>query len=192
MGLLAAYAGGWVDSLIMRLMDLQLSFPSILIALVLLAVLGQGVDKIVIALIAVQWAYYARAGRRRRAWSKRKEDTWTRRASRRTARRIVFRHILPNRGASDRRRYGAVAARSRWRPGSLVPRARHADHLSLTRLADRQRLRPPYLGQVLDQFFIPAWHCSSPSSRSTWSATSCATCSTRAWQAAPAPEAVMV
>jgi peptide/nickel transport system permease protein len=46
-GLVAAYAGGWVDALIMRLVDLQLSFPSILIALVLLAVLGQGVDKIV-------------------------------------------------------------------------------------------------------------------------------------------------
>src|SRR6185503_3725936 len=55
-GLVSAYAGGWVDAAIMRLVDLQLSFPAILIALVLLAVTGQGVDKIVIALIAVQWA----------------------------------------------------------------------------------------------------------------------------------------
>jgi len=43
-GLAAGYAGGWIDAVIMRIVDLQLSFPSILIALVLLAVLGQGVD----------------------------------------------------------------------------------------------------------------------------------------------------
>ena len=62
-GLLAAYFGGWVDTLIMRIADIQLSFPSILIALILLAVLGQGLDKIILALVAVQWAYYARTVR---------------------------------------------------------------------------------------------------------------------------------
>src|SRR5205085_6241923 len=62
-GLIAAWFGGWVETVIMRLVDLQLSFPSILIALVLLASLGQGVDKIIIALITVQWAYYARTVR---------------------------------------------------------------------------------------------------------------------------------
>ncbi len=59
-GLIAAYFGGWVDTVIMRVVDIQLSFPAILIALILLAVLGQGVDKIIVALITVQWAYYAR------------------------------------------------------------------------------------------------------------------------------------
>src|SRR6185295_9955154 len=72
-GLVAAYAGGWVDNVIMRLVDLQLSFPSILIALVLLAVLGQGVDKIVVALITVQWAYYARTVRGTALVEQRKE-----------------------------------------------------------------------------------------------------------------------
>ena len=62
-GLVAAYFGGWVDTLVMRIVDIQLSFPAILIALVLLAVLGQGVDKIVVALVTVQWAYYARTVR---------------------------------------------------------------------------------------------------------------------------------
>ena len=52
-GLAAAWFGGWLDALLMRTADLQLSFPSILIALVLLAVLGQGLDKIVVALVAV-------------------------------------------------------------------------------------------------------------------------------------------
>ncbi len=59
-GLIAAYFGGWVDTVIMRVIDIQHSFPAILIALILLAVLGQGVDKIIVALITVQWAYYAR------------------------------------------------------------------------------------------------------------------------------------
>ncbi|HTD90903.1 MAG TPA: ABC transporter permease subunit, partial [Burkholderiales bacterium] len=47
-GLIAAYVGGWTDAIIMRVVDLQLSFPAILIALILLAILGQGVDKIVV------------------------------------------------------------------------------------------------------------------------------------------------
>src|SRR3712207_7698343 len=46
-GLAAGYAGGWIDAVVMRIVDIQLSFPAILIALVLLALLGQGVDKIV-------------------------------------------------------------------------------------------------------------------------------------------------
>lgn len=95
-GLVAAYAGGWLDSLIMRLVDLQLSFPSILIALVLLAVVGQGVDKIVIALITVQWAYYARTVRGAALVEKRREYVDAARVMAFSARRIVFRHILPN------------------------------------------------------------------------------------------------
>src|SRR5262245_47629791 len=95
-GLLAAYAGGSVDNLIMRLVDLQLSFPSILIALVLLAVMGQGVDKIVIALITVQWAYYARTVRGAALVEKRKEYVDAARVMAFNAPRIVFRHIMPN------------------------------------------------------------------------------------------------
>jgi peptide/nickel transport system permease protein len=95
-GLAAAYAGGWVDALVMRLVDLQLSFPSILIALVLLAVLGQGVDKIVIALVAVQWAYYARTVRSSALVEKRKEYVDAARVMAYGNLRILYRHILPN------------------------------------------------------------------------------------------------
>ena len=95
-GLVSAYAGGWLDNLIMRLVDLQLSFPSILIALVLLAVLGQGVDKIVIALITVQWAYYARTVRGAALAERRKEYVDAARVMAFSNARIVFRHILPN------------------------------------------------------------------------------------------------
>ena len=95
-GLVSAYAGGWLDSLIMRLVDLQLSFPSILIALILLAVVGQGVDKIVIALILVQWAYYARTVRGAALVEMQKEYVDAARVMAFSSRRILFRHILPN------------------------------------------------------------------------------------------------
>src|SRR3989440_3504222 len=63
MGLAAAYLGGRVETLIMRIVDIQLSFPAILIALILIAVLGQGTGKVIAALVTVQWAYYARTVR---------------------------------------------------------------------------------------------------------------------------------
>ncbi len=96
LGLIAAYAGGRVDAVIMRLVDLQLSFPAILVALVLLAVVGQGVDKIIIALIAVQWAYYARTVRSSALVERNKEYVEAARCLRLSSTRILFRHILPN------------------------------------------------------------------------------------------------
>lgn len=95
-GLAAGYSGGWVDAVIMRIVDLQLSFPSILIALVLLAVLGQGVDKIVIALVTVQWAYYARTVRSSALVERRKEYVDAARCLAYSSSRILYRHILPN------------------------------------------------------------------------------------------------
>jgi peptide/nickel transport system permease protein len=95
-GLAAGYAGGWLDALIMRIVDLQLSFPSILIALVLLAVLGQGVDKIVVALVTVQWAYYARTVRSSALVEKRKEYVDAAVCLAYSPWRILYRHILPN------------------------------------------------------------------------------------------------
>jgi peptide/nickel transport system permease protein len=96
LGLAAAWFGGWVDALIMRIADIQLSFPSILIALVLLAVLGQGLDKIIMALVAVQWAYYARTVRGTALAERRKEYVDSALALAFSPARIVFRHLLPN------------------------------------------------------------------------------------------------
>lgn len=95
-GLVAAWFGGWVEAVIMRLVDLQLSFPSILIALVLLAVLGQGVDKIVIALVTVQWAYYARTVRGAALVERNKEYIEAATCLALSMPRILFRHLLPN------------------------------------------------------------------------------------------------
>ncbi len=96
LGLAAAWFGGWLDALLMRIADLQLSFPSILIALVLLAVLGQGLDKIVIALVAVQWAYYARTARAVALVERRKEYIDAAVALALSNARIISRHLLPN------------------------------------------------------------------------------------------------
>lgn len=96
MGLLAAYLGGRVDTLVMRLVDIQLSFPAILIALILIAVLGQGTGKVIAALVIVQWAYYARTVRGAALVEKDKEYVEAARCLALPAWRIVFRHLLPN------------------------------------------------------------------------------------------------
>jgi len=95
-GLTAAYFGGRVDTVIMRLVDLQLSFPAILIALMLLAILGRGVDKIIIALITVQWAYYARTVRGSALVERRKEYIEAAHGLALGKPRVVFRHLMPN------------------------------------------------------------------------------------------------
>ena len=95
-GLMAAYFGGWVDTLIMRVVDIQLSFPAILLALILLAVFGQGVDKVIIALITVQWAYYARTVRASALVEMQKEYVEAAKVLALSKTRILFRHLLPN------------------------------------------------------------------------------------------------
>lgn len=96
LGLAAAYRGGRTETLIMRVADIQLSFPAILIALMLLAVLGQGLGKIIAALVAVQWAYYARTVRGAALVEKRKEYIEAARCLALAPSRIVVRHLLPN------------------------------------------------------------------------------------------------
>jgi peptide/nickel transport system permease protein len=95
-GLTAAYFGGRTETVIMRIADIQLSFPAILIALILLAVLGQGILKIIAALVTVQWAYYARTVRGAAIVEKRKEYIEAARCLALPPARIVFRHLLPN------------------------------------------------------------------------------------------------
>jgi peptide/nickel transport system permease protein len=95
-GLAAGYWGGRADAFIMRAVDLQLSFPAILVALILVAVLGKGVDKVIIALILVQWAYYARTVRGSALVERGKEYIEAARCLALPPSRIVFRHLLPN------------------------------------------------------------------------------------------------
>ncbi|MDQ8732297.1 ABC transporter permease [Bradyrhizobium sp. LHD-71] len=95
-GITAAYFGGRIDTVIMRFVDLQLSFPAILIALILLALLGKGVDKVIIALVAVQWAYYARTIRGGALVERQREYIDAARNLALPSHRIIFRHLLPN------------------------------------------------------------------------------------------------
>ena len=95
-GLTAAYFGGRVDAFIMRIVDIQLSFTAILIALILLAILGKGVDKIIIALVIAQWAYYARTVRGSALVERNKEYIEAAQCLALGHNRIVFRHLFPN------------------------------------------------------------------------------------------------
>ncbi len=95
-GIYAAWAGGRIESFLMRLVDLQLSFPSILVALMLMAIFGRGIDKVILSLIVVQWAYYARTVRGTALSETQKEYIDAARGLGLSSWRIVFRHLLPN------------------------------------------------------------------------------------------------
>lgn len=96
LGLVAAYAGGLVEAAVMRLVDLILAFPSILVALLLLALLGKGLGNVVLTLVIVEWAYYARTARGQALVESRLEYIEAARGLGLPGWRIVLRHLLPN------------------------------------------------------------------------------------------------
>ena len=96
LGLLAAINGGWVETIIMRAVDLKVSFPGILLALMLLAIFGTGVDKIIYALIIGVWASKARLTRSSALSEMQKEYIDAARLSGIPNWRIMFRFLLPN------------------------------------------------------------------------------------------------
>jgi peptide/nickel transport system permease protein len=96
LGILAAYLGGRFEQVLMRIVDIQLGFPAILVALILIATLGKGVDKVIIALITVQWAYYARTARSSALSERNKEYMDAARGLGLPRSSIVLRHLLPN------------------------------------------------------------------------------------------------
>jgi peptide/nickel transport system permease protein len=96
LGLLAGFYGGRLDSLIMRIADIQLSFPSVLTALFLMSAFGTGVDKVLIALVSVGWVVYARIVRGSTLRETQKEYVQAARVSGLPNRKIILRHVLPN------------------------------------------------------------------------------------------------
>jgi peptide/nickel transport system permease protein len=96
LGLMAGYFGGWIDALIMRVADIQLSFPSMLIALFLMSAFGTGIDKILIALTAVGWVVYARTVRGSTLGERNREYVQAAQVAGLRNRAIIWRHILPN------------------------------------------------------------------------------------------------
>ncbi|MCC1491860.1 ABC transporter permease [Cognatishimia sp. F0-27] len=96
LGMTAAFFGGRIETVIMRIVDLQLSFPTILVALMLLAILGSGVEKVMLALIIVQWAYFARTARSVALVERSKEYVEAAQCLALSRSRVIFRHLLPN------------------------------------------------------------------------------------------------
>jgi peptide/nickel transport system permease protein len=96
LGLIAGFVGGRIDAIIMRVAELQLSFPPILLALILLAFLRPGLGNIVLALVAVQWAYYARTTRSSALVESRKEYMEAAACLGIPIRRRLMKHLLPN------------------------------------------------------------------------------------------------
>ena len=95
-GLISGFFGGWSDDLLMRLADIQLSFPTILLALAILAVLGPGLEKIIIVLGLTGWVQYGRIVRGQVLSVKQEEFVVAARATGQREWQILFRHILPN------------------------------------------------------------------------------------------------
>lgn len=96
LGLLAATKGGWVETVIMRAIDLKISFPAILLALMLLAIFGTGIDKIIYALIIGIWAAKARLVRSVALSEMKKEYIDAARLSGLSDFKIMIKYLLPN------------------------------------------------------------------------------------------------
>ena len=96
LGSLAGYFGGWLDQLLMRLVDVLLAFPGILLAIAFTAVLGPGLDHVILALCLIGWTGYARLVRGEILALREREFVHAARALGGRPRRIVIRHLLPN------------------------------------------------------------------------------------------------
>jgi peptide/nickel transport system permease protein len=96
MGLISGYTGGWLDNLLMRIVDLTMAFPLVLLALVLLYVLGPSMQNVIIVLGVVRWPLFARLARSSTLCIKEEEYIHAATAIGCKSDRIIFRHILPN------------------------------------------------------------------------------------------------
>ncbi|MEE1657005.1 ABC transporter permease [Microvirga sp. CF3062] len=95
-GLVAGYYRGIAEMLLMRFVDIQLALPFILVAIMFLAILGAGIDKVILVMIATQWVQYARLVRGSVLSLREREFILSARAIGVGNGRIIFTHILPN------------------------------------------------------------------------------------------------
>ncbi|WP_243641433.1 nickel transporter permease [Natrarchaeobius halalkaliphilus] len=95
-GLLAGYVGGWVDELLMRLVDVQLAFPGLVLALVVAGILGPSLRNVMLALAVVGWATYARVVRATVLSVAEREYVEAAKLAGTPTSRIARRHLLPN------------------------------------------------------------------------------------------------
>ena len=96
LGLVSSYLGGFFDALLMRIVEIQISLPSALVALVFIALFGRGVDRLIIALVLVQWAYFARTVRASALSERNKEYVEAAACLAMPTWRVIFQYIFPN------------------------------------------------------------------------------------------------
>jgi len=96
LGLLAGYFGGWVDSLVMRLVDILRSFPVIILAMAIAGIMGQGVYNVVIALGIVGWTTFARMVRSKILSIKESDYVEAAHSIGESTSSVLLRYILPN------------------------------------------------------------------------------------------------
>ncbi|MBG9445313.1 hypothetical protein ABE66_11750 [Cytobacillus firmus] len=96
LGLVSGYYGGWVDTLIMRVVDIFLSFPVLLLAIALVAALGPGIENVILALGFVYWTNYARIVRANVLAIKEEEYIQAAKTIGSNDFRIIFLNVLPN------------------------------------------------------------------------------------------------
>ena len=95
-GILAGYFRGWLDEVVMRVVDVQLAFPFILLAIVIMYVLGRGLLNVIVVLIITSWPLYARVARAQALRLRESEFVLAARSLGAGWPRILLRHILPN------------------------------------------------------------------------------------------------
>jgi len=96
LGAMAGYFGGWTDTIIMRVTDILLAFPGILLAIALVAVLGPSLNNVILALVIIGWVGYARLVRGQVLKVREMEFVVAARALGARSPRVIVRHVLPN------------------------------------------------------------------------------------------------
>lgn len=96
LGLIAGYYGGWIDAVIMRLVDIKLALPSVLLAMVLVAAIGPSYGSVILVVALILWALYARQIRGSTLAIKEMDFIARAKVAGASDFRIIFRHILPN------------------------------------------------------------------------------------------------
>jgi peptide/nickel transport system permease protein len=96
LGAMAGYFGGWIDLIVMRICDILLSFPGILLAIALVAVLGPSLNNVILALVITAWVGYARLVRGQVLKVREMEFVTAAKALGARAPRVIILHVLPN------------------------------------------------------------------------------------------------
>jgi peptide/nickel transport system permease protein len=96
LGLLSGFFGGWADAVVMRVAEVQLAFPTIILYVAVMAVLGPGLEKLIAVIGVVGWVQYARVERAMALALREQEFVQAARALGASSRWIMLRHVLPN------------------------------------------------------------------------------------------------